>query len=101
MQQVCQHAIIIDNHCDNTSTAKDRQHASHSLGDGPATEDHPNDISTVSDRHDTNHSLGDPSKDGSTQGYRPTLTQEDTDFYAAVLFCKQYLETERTQGSHS
>jgi hypothetical protein len=95
------HAVIVDDHRDDTSTAKDRQDTSHSLGDRPATEDHPDDISTASDRHDANHSLGDPSKDGSTLGYRPPLTLEDTDFCATVLFCKQFLEMERTQGSRN
>lgn len=121
------HAVIVDDHRDNTSTAKDGQDASHSPGDGPATEDHPddtstakerqdashspgdrpltedhpNDISTTSDGRDTDHSLRDPSKDGSAPGYRSPLTQEDTDFCAAVLFCKQFLEMGRTQGSRS
>jgi len=63
--------------------------------------DHPNDTSTAIDGHDANHSLGDSSKDGPTPGYRPPLTQLDTDFCAAVLFCKQFLEMERTQGSRS
>lgn len=121
------HAIIVGDHRDNTSTAKDGQHASQSLGDRPATgghrddtsiakdgqdarqssgdrpatEDHPNDISTASNGHDANHSSGEPSKDGSTPGYRPPLIQEDTDFCAAVLFCKQFLEMEKTQGSRN
>jgi hypothetical protein len=90
------HVIIIDDHRDNTSTVKDRQDAIYSLGDRPATEDYPNDISTTSTGHDTNHSLGEPTKDRSTPGYRPSLTQEDVDFYAAVLFCKQFLEIEKT-----
>ncbi|KAI1776471.1 hypothetical protein F4818DRAFT_440838 [Hypoxylon cercidicola] len=81
------HAVIVDDHRDNTSTAKDGQDANHSPGDRPLTEDHPNDISTTSDGRDTDYSLRDPSKDGSTPGYRPPLTQEDTDFCAAVLFC--------------
>jgi hypothetical protein len=58
-------------------------------------------MSPASDGHDADHSLGDPLKDRSTPGYRPPLTQEDTDFCAAVLFCKQFLEMERTQGSHN
>jgi hypothetical protein len=69
---------------------KDRQHASHSLGDKPVTEDYTNEISTVITGRDANHSLGDPSKDGSTLGYRPPSTQ-DTDFCAAVLFYKKIL----------
>jgi hypothetical protein len=44
------HAIVIDDHRDNTSTAKDGQDALHSLGDGPATEDHPGDPSITKDR---------------------------------------------------
>ena len=61
-------------------------------------EDYSNDIS-ASDEHDANYSLGDPSTDESTLGYRPHLTQEDTNFYAAILLCKQPLEMERIQGS--
>ncbi|KAE8442135.1 hypothetical protein EG329_003786 [Mollisiaceae sp. DMI_Dod_QoI] len=120
------HARIVDGHRDNTSAAKDGQHASQSLGGRPATEDHPDDastagdqqrasqssgdrlatedhpddISTVSDGHDAN-AVGDPPKEGSTPGYRHPLTQEDTDFCAAVLFCKQFLEMERTQGNRN
>jgi hypothetical protein len=41
------HAIIIDNHRDNTSTAKNGQDASYSPGDRPAIEDHPDDTSTT------------------------------------------------------
>ena len=121
------HAVIRDDHRDNTSTAKDGQDASHSPGsrpatkghfddtsiakerqdtshsprDRPLTEDRPNDISTTSNRHNSNHSLRDPSKDGSALGCRPPLTQEDTDFCAAVLFYEQFFKIERTQHSRN
>jgi hypothetical protein len=48
------HAIVND-HRDNTSTAKDGQDASHTLGDRPATEDHPDDTSTAKDRQHASH----------------------------------------------
>jgi len=51
-------------------------------------EDHPNDSSTTSGGRDADHSLQDPLKDGSALGYRPPLTQEDTDFCVAILFYK-------------
>jgi hypothetical protein len=38
------HTLIVSDHPHNDSTAKDGQDASHSLRDGPATEDHPDDI---------------------------------------------------------